>query len=1455
MTSTEIITFDPIEELFNPDDATGPDKPVTAVNNNCITFETKNLPKASESLTPLVTIHHNIFSESGWNNSIMGSILDNLISNYDKYTYTNLTNNKSDINENGTYREINNNIEILNIHGKAFKWNLEYDSRKNDSTGQLKNIENTDLFWGFNFTYLCRKKNHESFKLWFNSEELMASDHNPQNPIHSHSNGDGPHSHNSQEDVSSTILENGQLLVVYESYHGDSKNHEDSEHRHDSIYYRIYNYSYPNINLLDSFIDPYGDVDIITSEDTDKKWKAIDVDGLLVNKNFVRNQRDPSVASLENNYYVISWQSNHIKSQRYGIYYSIYNSSDHINPILKEKNATVEPDENNTDSNIDTFTNLFPTVKQLENNCFLIAWRYLEYDNMDDLNTVTTIIRGKIINYESGTITEGNTFDISDNTHYPVDYVWEQDMISISDYDETNKRIGITWLGENYKEIYCQFYTYDTNNQFNLSKINNNITIDTLVDDDNYVNVKRNANIILLNDYNYLITWGACKEANMIEIGGYSVPVPKFTYAKIIDYNNNKQKPTNANYKIINSSDDNTYNHCVDSYIKLCNEHIISCYALYSSEDSHTLSKQSDIYCSILDSDLETLKNFKVNTDRKYPDYKQSQPVITILNEANNEFIIQWESLKADEVDNEDTEISSDDDLYYRIIKFSVDEYDTSDPKYNPIFELSTILYTSIDSSSSTSSDSDRVIGTNILLLTPNSDDDNSTKTEIYSLNVINQNEVVGYDTDEYEIRSIYSTEHKVPLTGSVTNTRSISKYDSYGIFRNFDCMNLNFKTDMYGFDTYNLYFYPLVNFGNVEAYGGSTSITKKLWSEGTWTPDGGELFVTIIPYSSDTIYQTLGDNKNKYLGNPRLPLPSFKLDPYNIDLDESHVQADYNTVIIRMNGNPSINNDLVLDFETSLIRISPQGNISYQWTVPDGSGDQAGEIITETVQEFETTDGEIITTVDNETILIVDYKSNNSIGDDNFYNDYKKWGLGNYTFKIEEYKLDDYDFNNIHITGTLLIDEDDIDGDKYYNPSGPEPELESVNSYDIYLNDSYGDGWNGAEITIFNNDNTFGPYTINKYYHSDDLSSFIKNNVIIPNGTYTVKVTSGNYPGEVTWKINNNIGSSILSGTTPYSEIKVFYNGYIKLVNSYNIYLNDSQGDGWNGANLKIFNNDSTLGPYTINSINQSSYIENDVIIPNGIYTVEVTSGTSPDEITWNINSNIELNILSGKAPYSEQKVFYNSIIKSINSYDIYLHDSQGDGWDGAELTIFNNDYTFGPYTINESYYFGDQSSFIKSNVIIPNGTYTVKVTAGNSPDEITWNINSNMELNILSGTAQYSEQKVFYNSTIKSINSYDIYLDDSQGDGWDGAELTIFNNDYTFGPYTINESYYFGDQSSFIKSNVIIPNGTYTVKVTAGNSPDEITWNINSNMELNILSGTAPYLELKVFNNSTVV
>ena len=63
---------------------------------------------------------------------------------------------------------------------------------------------------------------------------------------------------------------------------------------------------------------------------------------------------------------------------------------------------------------------------------------------------------------------------------------------------------------------------------------------------------------------------------------------------------------------------------------------------------------------------------------------------------------------------------------------------------------------------------------------------------------------------------------------------------------------------------------------------------------------------------------------------------------------------------------------------------------------------------------------------------------------------------------------------------------------------------------------------------------------------------------------TVFVECTSGDYPAEITWQILTCNGGVLLEGVSPYL-------GAVVLPQYYQISMQDSYGDGWNGAHLYI--------------------------------------------------------------------------------------------------------------------------------------------------------------------------------------------------------------------------------------------------------------------------------------------
>ena len=86
--------------------------------------------------------------------------------------------------------------------------------------------------------------------------------------------------------------------------------------------------------------------------------------------------------------------------------------------------------------------------------------------------------------------------------------------------------------------------------------------------------------------------------------------------------------------------------------------------------------------------------------------------------------------------------------------------------------------------------------------------------------------------------------------------------------------------------------------------------------------------------------------------------------------------------------------------------------------------------------------------------------------------------------------------------------------------------------AYILAMFDSYGDGWNGAELSITNsNEELVGIYTFN----SGDFEIVELN---LADGCYDIEVTEGGWPSEINWMITENLDPVLLEGGAPFSGV-----------------------------------------------------------------------------------------------------------------------------------------------------------------------------------------------------------------------------------------------------------------------------------------------------------------------------
>ena len=223
-----------------------------------------------------------------------------------------------------------------------------------------------------------------------------------------------------------------------------------------------------------------------------------------------------------------------------------------------------------------------------------------------------------------------------------------------------------------------------------------------------------------------------------------------------------------------------------------------------------------------------------------------------------------------------------------------------------------------------------------------------------------------------------------------------------------------------------------------------------------------------------------------------------------------------------------------------------------------------------------------------------------------------------------------------------------------------------------FYMNDAFGDGWNGSVYTVTSlAGDTVASGTL------DEAGFFVDNDnyagpefgydlFCLDPGCYSVEVTDGDWPSEVSWEVLTEDGSVLTSGgptagitisvggavcgctdtgacnydpaatdedgsceyetcagctddtTCNYDAAATIDDGSCCYDNCVTINMNDSFGDGWNGADYTLTSVDGTLiGTGTIEAGASAS---DTYCLANGCYSIAVTEGDWPGEISWTV-------------------------------------------------------------------------------------------------------------------------------------------------------------------------------------------------------------------------------------------
>lgn len=167
----------------------------------------------------------------------------------------------------------------------------------------------------------------------------------------------------------------------------------------------------------------------------------------------------------------------------------------------------------------------------------------------------------------------------------------------------------------------------------------------------------------------------------------------------------------------------------------------------------------------------------------------------------------------------------------------------------------------------------------------------------------------------------------------------------------------------------------------------------------------------------------------------------------------------------------------------------------------------------------------------------------------------------------------------------------------------------------------------------------------------------------------YTISISAGLWPFEVSWSLVNSSNVSVASGGAPYASVVCLPPG------CYTMQLFDSYGDGWNGSVFSVISAGVTVasgtlidGSYTTQQFPLGGGNCNPPIsCPPGqtAYYFSVSSGSWPSEVSWTITLNGS-SVLNGFAPFNN-----TGICLSPGCYVLNMTDSWGDGWNGSTYNL----------------------------------------------------------------------------------------------------------------------------------------------------------------------------------------
>ncbi|MFL2573740.1 MAG: hypothetical protein ACJ0P8_04780, partial [Flavobacteriales bacterium] len=396
----------------------------------------------------------------------------------------------------------------------------------------------------------------------------------------------------------------------------------------------------------------------------------------------------------------------------------------------------------------------------------------------------------------------------------------------------------------------------------------------------------------------------------------------------------------------------------------------------------------------------------------------------------------------------------------------------------------------------------------------------------------------------------------------------------------------------------------------------------------------------------------------------------------------------------------------------------------------------------------------------------------------------------------------------------------------------------QSCSPHTINMYDSFGDGWNGNNLTFADSTGAIF-FTTTLPSGSSGTDS-----ICIPDGCIIVTCDGGAWQGEVSWDILDSTGAIVLSGGAPY-------NGYLGTcifgcTDPNAINYNPSAHINLGFCSYGCISSDTTESFENGQGITWVSDPNNTVDWTNQTGATS-SFGTGPSNA---FDGSYYMYTETSGGANSEAIMYVDCIdptqwtqLSLVFAYHMY----------GATMGTLSIDVSLdsGVTWIEEWTISGDQGnqwnqSFIDLSAYTNNISVRIQAETGTSfTSDMAVDFLQFMELPTVGCTNpladNYDSTAViddgscyFSNCTQLTLNMYDSF-----GDGWNGNDFTLVSsNGTTFFTATL-------PSGSTGSSSFCAPFDCYTVTCDGGSWQGEVSWDIVDSTGVVILSGGAPYID----------